>query len=283
MAENLQLLKRRIRTAKNISQIAKAMEMIAASKIKRAQTAVSMNKPYAEKIIEHTNHLLSYSKNYKHTHPYLQQFDTNRKLLIVISPDKGLCGGLVTNLLKKVFEYDSNEYYIITYGRKVERIAHKLKAELIASFPMGGTIPSFSSVYPLRDLIHEYYNTGKVSSVEIIYSEFESFFTQLPTHKKVLPITPPTTQETHDTSEYLFEPSQEVLLNALLPYYVEITLYSTLLESYTSEQAARMVAMQNAKNNARDIADALTLLYNKSRQERITNELLDLTNGQVAA
>lgn len=283
MAENLQLLKQRIKTAKNISQIAKAMEMISASKIKRAQTAVTNNKPYAEKIISRTKSLVSSLHDTAFNHPYLQKNDSNKKLTIVLSPDKGLCGGLVTNLLKRTVQEINSDTYLIAHGKKIERSATRFPSELIASFHMGTSLPRFSMIYPLKNLIEQYYTTGKVNKVEIIYTEFKSVLSQHPNVLTLLPLTFNTNaQQSEEISEdYIFEPNRAELLSSLLPYYLEISLYSTLLEAYTSEQAARMMAMQNAKNNANDIADALTLSYNKSRQERITNELLDLNNGQV--
>lgn len=282
MAENLQSLKQRIKTAKNISQIAKAMEMIAASKIKRAQTAVVNNKPYAEKIISQTKSLIASLDEGKLTHPYLQKNDSDKKLTIVLSPDKGLCGGLVTNLLKKSFQAVNQDTYLIAYGKKIERAGAKLPSELIAAFSGGTSLPRFSAVYPLIELINEYYSNGKVGSVEIVYTEFKSLLSQAPIVQTLLPLTFEQTDENIVKSDYIFEPSAGILLSSLLPYYLEISLYTSLLEAYTSEQAARMMAMQNAKNNANDIADALTLSYNKSRQEKITNELLDLNNGQAA-
>lgn len=287
MAQNLQLLKQRIKTSKNISQIAKAMEMIAASKIKKAQTAVVNNKPYAQKIIEQTKRLVAAIDQQEFTHPYIQRNSSDKTLLIVLSPDKGLCGGLVTNILKKVYEHDSQDHMLIAFGKKIERASNKMSGGLVASFPFGGSIPAFSRVYPLIKLIDEYYVQGKVGKVVLIYAEFNSLFSQVPVYKQLLPLhieinikSESSAREVNQT--YIFEPNREELLSSLLPYYLEISLYSALLESYTSEQAARMVAMQNAKNNASDIADALTLSYNKSRQEKITNELLDLNNGAVA-
>lgn len=277
MAHNLQILKRRIKTAKNISQIAKAMEMIAASKIKRAQNMIEGHKPYAQAIIEHAQGILRSIQQNNIKHPYLLKNPQNKRLLIVISPDKGLCGSLITNMVRRLLEEDFKNSFVITIGRKLERTLLRLEANLIATFPMGTAFPNYSFVFPLIELINEYYIQKKVSVVEVMYPEFTSIFTQTPTLKKILPISLP---DMHGKEEniYLIEPSQDELLDSLLPYYLEITLYSFLIEAHTSEQAARMIAMQNAKNNANDIADTLTLTYNKSRQERITNELLDLTN-----
>lgn len=284
MAQNLQSLKRRIKTSKNIAQIAKAMEMIAASKIKRAQTMVANNKPYAQAIIEHTITALAKSKDKKYSHLYINTNNAQDTLIIALSPDKGLCGALITNMARKLLEIEQKNIHIIAIGKKIERIAAKLNMNLIASFNIGTSLPSYSQIFPLIKLIEENYIKGHVGKVEIFYPEFTSVFTQTPKFVQLLPIQNIEQQNPSiNEKEYLFEPSAKDLLDTLLPYYIEVSLYNFLIEAHTSEQAARMLAMQNAKNNAGDIADFLTLTYNKSRQERITNELLDLTNGQVTA
>lgn len=281
MAENLQLLKRRIKTAKNVSQIAKAMEMMSASKIKRAQTTVENNKPYATRLETLTGRLVKNTDRAKFHHPYIDGNASSEKLLIVISPDRGLCGSLNTNLFKALAAQEDKNTTLITIGKKVERFATTMDFNFLAAFPMGTTIPKFEAVYEIMKLINELYNTATVGKVEILYTEFVSFFQQSPKTVKILPI------ETENLSAeddlyHLFEPKPAELLETLLPQYLEAAIYSALLEAYTSEQVARMIAMQNAKNNANEIATYLTLVYNKNRQERITNEILDLSNNTVA-
>ena len=281
MAQNLALLKRRIKTSKNITQIAKAMEMISASKIKRAQTAAINNKPYADKISKMTYSALSY-KNEKVTDlPLLNLPNSKKKLLITISTNKGLCGSLNTNLNKKLLELEDKNTLLVTVGRKVEHFASRLDYELVASFTTSNSLPDYTLTYQLKDIINQYIANGTISEVNILFAEFKSLFTQQPIVQKILPLQfeiDETKEET--TSASLFEPNNEEILRDLLPYYLETQIYNALLQAYTSEQAARMMAMQNAKNNASDIADYLTLVYNKSRQERITSEILDLANSQ---
>lgn len=284
MAQNLQLLKRRIKTAKNISQIAKAMEMISASKIKRAQTAVENNKPYAERITDLTTRLINAIRNKtdegKFTHPYIDnQSESTNKLVIILSPDKGLCGSLNTNLAKKIATLPSANIQLVTVGTKIGRFAARLDLELLASFTMGNSLPSYAKVFDLVRFIEETYNTGNVAEVELIYTKFHSFFAQAPVIEKLLPLGRISQENAEEGLSYIFEPNLEEILKLLLPHYIETKLYNALIEAYTSEQAARMLAMQNAKNNASDIADYLTLAYNKSRQERITNDILDITNA----
>ncbi len=281
MAENLQLLKRRIKTAKNVSQIAKAMEMMSASKIKRAQTTVENNKPYAKKVESLTFRLVKRVDRKKFKHPYIDGNKSSNKLLLVVSPDRGLCGSLNTNLFKALTLQENTETTLITVGKKVEKFAARLSFNFLAAFPMGTTIPKFENVYEILKIINEQYNSGKVGSVEILFTEFKSFFLQTPKITKILPIDTSLSEEEDNDLYHLYEPGSTKLLEGILPQYLEASLYSALLEAYTSEQVARMIAMQNAKTNANEIATYLTLAYNKSRQERITNEILDLSNNQL--
>lgn len=290
MAQNLQLLKRRIRTSKNIAQIAKALEMIAASKIKKAQIASQNNKPYAQRITEVTSHVLASIDKKRFKHPYLSESKKGQQIMIVISPDRGLCGSLNTNIYKKLIELDNPKIKVITVGKKAGLFVSKLNFELYASYNMGSTIPDYSLVYELKDLIDQAMSEQNMSSVDILYADFVSLFIQTPTVKQLLPLSFELDNSIKNSSNQIennlkkddssiFEPNKEELLNELLPYYLEIQLYNALIQAFTSEQAAQMVAMQNAKNNAFDIAEYLNLVYNKSRQERITNEILDLANS----
>lgn len=277
MAQNLQLLRRRIKTSKNIAQIAKAMEMISASKIKKAQEAVQNNKPYAQKILDFTTRLSQNSEK-TFTHPYLTRNTADKKLFIVFSPDRGLCGALNTNLAKAFLQIPKDAYVVVN-GKRAGQFMMRMGINPVAVFDSGTTLPGYQRVYELVELVNEYFLTKKVESVEVIYPDFVSFFTQTPTIRTILPLQLPEGEVA--PSSYIYEPTAEVLLADILPYYLEINLFSILLESFTSEQAARMLAMQNAKNNALDIAEFLTLSYNKFRQEKITNEILDLNSSQL--
>lgn len=276
MAQNLQQLKRRIKTSGNIAQIAKAMEMISASKIKKAQSSVLAHKPYAQKIETLTKRILENLSESQYSHPYLENGD-GKILYIIVSPDKGLCGSLNTNLFRKLFEINMEKNTVVTIGKRAQQFCERIGVSPIASFTMGTRLPNYRYVYNILEIIKEQYASG-TRNVEIIYTGFNSVFSQTVTHTKLLPIEKNVSEET-SLSTYIFEPGMTELLEDLLPYYVEVKLYNVLLEAHTSEQAARMIAMQNAKNNALDIAAALTLSYNKSRQERITNEILSLGNN----
>jgi F-type H+-transporting ATPase subunit gamma len=211
---------------------------------------------------------------------------TGRSLIIALSPDKGLCGGLVTNLLKEFFAVSDShkDASYVVIGKKLEGQVTKLPNEVIASFHFGTTLPKFDVVYPLTKLIDEYYLSGKVDSVKILYTDFNSIFSQTPKVVTLLPVTlPEVTNEKTDVADFsLFEPNVASLLPELLKHYLEMTLYQYFLESFVSEQASRMIAMQNATTNAKDIITDLKLEYNKSRQAKITSDLLDITGTKRA-
>ena len=276
-------LRRRIKTARNVSKTTKAMQMIAASKLKKAQNAAVASKPYVQKL-EELSKQISVRTDKDNLHKYmLKPENTNSKLYIVISPDKGLCGGLVTNLMREVVKMDDkSKHFFITVGKKAENYVSMLNKEIIASFPFGTTLPSFEVVYPLANIIDQYFLSKKVSEVIIITTKFTNVFSQAPQISTLLPIT--LLEETKQIeSTMLFEPTTDELLPDLLQRYIEMMLYQSILESYASEQASRMIAMKNATDNALDIIESLRLMYNKSRQEKITNELLDITGGMQSA
>ena len=273
------ILKRRIKTAKNVSKSTKAMQMISASKLRKGQNAALMSKPYVQKLDELSKRLTKRIDKENLSDYMKKPENTNSKLVIVISPDKGLCGGLVTNLMREVLRIDDkNKNFYITIGKKAELYTSIHGKDIIASFPYGTTIPSFEVVYPIAKLINDYYLIKKVSEVVIVTTKFTSVFTQTPQISTLLPIVLPE-DAVSDKSDMLFDTSAQSLLPDLLQHYLEMVIYQSLLESYASEQAARMIAMKNATDNALDMISGLQLEYNKSRQERITNELLDIGGG----
>lgn len=278
---NLLSLKRRIRAAQNVSKTTRAMQMIAISKLKRAQDATLSARPYVEKLSSVTQNLSS-KLDTKYVHEYMKKYEGNNKTLVIIfSPDKGLCGGLNTNLIREIINFDSNnkDSVYLTVGKKTEFSVVSLNKELIASFKFGTTLPSFDMILPIAKIIDEYFLSKKVGRVKIISTSFLSVFSQKPKITNILPIEfaedkPSTTTFT------LFEPAPEKLLPPLLRHYLEMTIYQQMLESFASEQGARMVAMQNATDNALEIAQDLKLEYNKGRQEKITNEILDIGGAE---
>lgn len=285
---NIIALKRRINAARNVSKTTKAMQMIAASKLKRAQNAVAASKPYVTKISEIMDSIMTGAQE-NYNHPYLRnKNNTGKTLLLVMSPDKGLCGSLIANLLKEFMRYqiDAPETSYVVMGKKLEGQVIQFNNEIVASFPFGATLPTFDKIYPLLQIIDKYYSGGLVDSVKILNPEYVNLFTQKPRVMTLLPFT--IDDEILDKSGeedefFLFEPNKKSLLDSLMRHYLEMNLYHQMIESFVSEQAARMMSMQNATTNANDIIEDLQLEYNKTRQAKITSELLDITGSSEVA
>jgi F-type H+-transporting ATPase subunit gamma len=271
---NLLSLARRIKAAGNVSKTTRAMQMIAASKLKKAQNATLAGRPYVEKLLSMSQDVLAKTGG-KFTHEYMTKRENKKSLVIVFAPDKGLCGSLVTNLTREILNLDSQnpDNIYLTVGKKVESAIVRLNKEIVASFKFGTTLPPFSVIFPIVKIIDEYFLGQKVGNVKIIATNFLSVFSQKPLIDTLLPIE---VKETKSDSFSLFEPAPEKLLPPLLRHLLEMTVYQHFLESYASEQGARMVSMQNATDNALDIVQSLKLEYNKGRQEKITNEILDI-------
>ncbi len=274
---NLLSLKRRIRAASNVSKTTRAMQMIAVSKLKKAQDATASGRPYVEKLLSISQNVLGRLDD-KYTHAYMKKQENGRTLIIIFAPDKGFCGGLITNLVREIINFDSQnkDTMYLTVGKKTETTVVSLKKELIASFKFGTTLPTFDMVLPIVKIIDEYFLGQKVGNVKIISTNFLSVFSQKPKITSVLPIEFP---EVKSASFTLFEPDPDKLLPPLLRHLLEMTIYQHLLESYASEQGSRMVAMQNATDNASEIVQDLQLEYNKGRQEKVTNEILEIGGG----
>lgn len=280
---SLLALKRRIMAAQNVSKTTRAMQMIAASKLKRAQNAALAARMYGEKLTSLSQNLTSKIIEKRNLHPYMESLQkTKKSLILVVAPDKGLCGGLITNLMKEFVSLQTQNvgFEYLTIGKKIEsKIIYFTSGELLASFSFGVTIPTFDMVYPITRIIDEYFIKGKINSVKVLYSSFISIFTQVPKVEMLLPVTiSQESEEQKEVAQYIFEPNLNVLLSSLLKHYLEMSIYRILLESFASEQASRMIAMQNATTNAKEVIEELRLEYNKSRQAKITNDILDISN-----
>lgn len=278
-----QILRRRIKTAQNVSKTTRAMQMIAASKLKRAQDATYASRPYVGKLVAIVNTLTKRVEN-DDSHPYLKsKLSDGKNLVVVVAPDKGLCGSLLTNLVRELISVDKNSL-ILTIGKKIEKYPARFQKEVIASFPFGTTTPSFQAVYPIVKIIDEYYLKQNIKSVKIIYTNFISIFSQKAVLANLLPIKidEEKKQDEEKNSYTLFEPNIASILDPILKHFLEMVIYQYLLESFVSEQAARMIAMQNATDNAKEIVQELTLMYNKERQQRITSEIQDISSSLFA-
>jgi F-type H+-transporting ATPase subunit gamma len=292
MIQNLHHLRRKIKTAKSIAQVTRAIGMIAASKIKKAQEAVLRYRPYAEGVAAQTRLVIKGIDRETFNHPYLEPRGPGGKLIVVISPDKGLCGSLVTNLFRRFLQLDYRNAAIVAVGEKMEGFCARMNCNLVASFPLKSKLPHYSIVYPILEIIDGHYLSGRVKKVELLYTRYTSLLSHTPTVQSLLPMEPAEYgeaglkggrfsgggTEAGERTILTVEPGEAEVLSDLLQSCIVVSLYNAIIEAYTSEQAARTIAMQTAKQNALDIADYLTLTYNKASQERTTRELLDLAN-----
>ena len=280
MAENLQQVKKRIRSSNSIAKIARAMEMIAASKIKKAQSAVEKNKPYTDRVKFIVQKILAENSDMSLNSSFVGlNKNAKKKLVYVISGDKGLCGGLLANIYRQVYTNVKKDDYVVTIGKKAQAFCIKNGYNVKASFNMGTSFPNYEMIFPILKIMQNLYEANEISSVEVIYTHFKNRLVQ----ESVTRVLAPIERDEHfvNKGEHIFEPSSKEVLDSLIPHYFEAIFYNMLMNAYASEQAARMSAMSNANENAKEISASLTIVYNKSRQEKITNEILDLANGQI--
>lgn len=278
-------IRRRIRSVQNTGQVTNAMSLIAASKMRRAQTSVTQGRPFAEKIQEVIAHLAAQpSDEAMAVHPLLQERPVQRIGVLVISPDRGLCGGMHSNLNRRVAQFilgQSVPARVIVVGRKGRDFMVRYGQDVKAVFTDLGERPALADTTAVSHLVIDSYSEGDMDEVYMAYTKFVSTLNQQPVVEKLLPVTPADLTAPERVG-YIYEPDNLMVLGSLLPRFVDMEVYHALLESIASEQSARMVAMRNATDNASGLVDDLTLVMNKLRQDTITNELLDLMGGQVA-
>ncbi len=283
---SIRILRRRIKSAKNIAQITKAMELVAASKMKKAQAAAIAGKQYAQKIYEMVTNLATRTE--VSNHPYLVRPSvlTGKRLIILISTTKGLCGGLNSTLFRFLIKTypDFAKHDVITLGKKGTSLVVRLGAALKADF--SDTTPFIASVPAIVDLLVTEYLAGSYDGVDVVFNEFKSALQQVPKKKTVLPLSLEVAtdgqKEDEAFSEFVIEPSKKEVFDALLPHYIENQIRDAVLQAEASEHSARMVAMRNATDNASSLIDGLTLLYNKERQAKITFEIADIVTARLA-
>ncbi len=281
---NIRLIRRRIHSIQNTAKITKAMEMVAASKMRRAQERALMSRPYAEKMNDVLAHLAAQPQSEGGLHPLLVRRPVNKMAIIHMTSDRGLCGGLNTNVNRLSGNYILTQDVaatLVTVGKKGRDFMSRAGREIRAEFTGISDRPAVNDILPIAHIVIEDYTSGLVDRVFVAYPQFRSTAVQQPVLDELLPIEPAKI-ETASTVEYIYEPNAATVLSDLLPRYVEMQLYHALLETIASEQSARMVAMRNATENANEMIQDLTLAYNKARQEMITSELLDITGGAAA-
>jgi F-type H+-transporting ATPase subunit gamma len=281
---NIRLIRRRIKGIQNTAKITKAMEMIAASKMRRAQERGLAGRPYSEKITQVLAALAALPAEGKALHPLLQRRQVNKIAILHITPDRGLCGGLVGNVNRKTAKFILEKglpVTIIAFGRKGIDFLRRTGQNVTAEFIGLGDRPGLLDTLPISHIVIDDFSGGVIDEVYIAYTRFVSTMFQEPVIKKLLPMEPAPIPAPENV-EYIYEPGPAAVLGGLLPRFIEMQIYHAILESIASEQSARMVAMRNATDNANELIDDLTLLYNKARQEMITKDLLDITGGAVA-
>jgi len=282
---NLRDIRRRIKSVKNTAQITRAMQLVAAAKMKKAQDQAMAGRDYSSQL----NAVLSdIATNFSDevSHPLLEVREGNRELVLVISTDKGLCGPLNTNVAKKLRSSTSEAADYVTVGRKLRVMLEKLKKHILADYSVKDPVP-FADARSIAAFLTKQFTDGNYDKVSIVYTRFVNTLTQVPEVMQLLPVQPPEqTEDTGsiegDTSDSLFEPSAEEVLASILPLYVNFQVYQALLESRATEHSARMVAMKAATDNAKKFIKELTLEYNKVRQAAITAELLEITTAMKA-
>ena len=292
---SLKDIRGRIGSVRNIAQITRAMEMVAASRMKRAQDAILAARPYADELESTLERVAGAANLDEEISPLLASRPVKRAAIIVITTDRGLAGSLNANATRTVLRWVTErasggngsgqiELEAITVGRKGRDALRRAGIPIAAHFPQLGDRPSFSDVTPIARLVTEDFLSGNYDEIDIAYSTFVSTLAQKPEIDRLLPIRQPEmgedTERTND--EYLFEPSPEAVLRRLLPHYVAIGIYRAVLENQASEQSARMIAMRNSTDNANELIDDLTLVYNKTRQATITREMIEIASGAEA-
>jgi F-type H+-transporting ATPase subunit gamma len=281
---NTRLIRRRIKGIQATAKITRAMEMIATLKMRRAQERGLAGRPYSDKISQVLADLAALSRGTEAPHPLLRSRPVNKIAVVHITPDRGLCGGLNANINRLTAHFileQSVPVSLITVGRKGREFMRRYQRDIRAEFSQLGDQPSLLDTLPISHIVIEDYSQGVVDQVYLAYTQFISTMVQRPFMKQILPVEPAAIPRAQNV-DYIYEPNPQAVLGELLPRFVEMQIYHAILESIASKQSAQMVAMRNATDNANELIEDLTLMYNKARQESITTELLDITGGAAA-
>ena len=284
-------IRRRIKSVRNTAQITKAMQMVAAAKMRKAQQAALVGRPYAQLLNEIMAEAATHTVGFDH--PLLQARPVARRAVVLVGTDRGLCGGLNSNLFREASKLDKSTTVFITAGKKAAQFVSRTKRNLTAEFHYRDT-PEFAEARAISKFVQQLFLKGEVDAVDILFPKFVNTLTQQPQLTPFLPIgkLAAATAGVNAPAQPLpaggatdvfdFEPDEETVLGELLPHSLNFQMHQILLETKASEQSARMVAMKNATDNAKQIIKDLTLEYNKLRQANITKELLEITTAQMA-
>ncbi|MFM2197275.1 MAG: synthase subunit gamma [Verrucomicrobiota bacterium] len=282
---NLRDIRRRIKSVKNTAQITRAMQLVAAAKMKKAQDQAMAGRDYSAQLNAVLSDI-SAGESEEASHPLLEVREGNRELVLVISTDKGLCGPLNTNLAKKLRASTSDTADYVTVGRKLRVMLEKLQKNILADFSVKDPVP-FAEARAIAAFLTKQFKDGNYDKVSIVHMRFINTLTQIPEMVTLLPVQPPTASDDEgsipgSSADHLFEPSTADVLASILPLYINFQVYQALLEARATEHSARMVAMKAATDNAKKFIKELTLEYNKLRQGAITAELLEITTAMKA-
>lgn len=281
---SLRDIRRRIRSVRNVSQITKAMETVAASRLRRAQERVVASRPYVEALEDILADLAGVTTDGE-LPPLLVVRPVERVAMVMVSPNRGLAGPLPGNINRRAALYIANEagvpVDIVAVGKKGRDFLGRRGQHLIAEFTDLSDRPAVADILPVASIVIDGYTRGEFDRVVLLYTRFVSMVSQVPEMKQLLPVEPPTGGRSRP-ADFIYEPSPTAVLNELLPRYVETLIYQAQLESQASFYAAQMVAMRNATDNANDVIGDLTLTYNKVRQAVITKEVAEIASGAEA-
>ena len=281
-------IRRRIRSISSTAQITRAMQMVAASKMRKAQQAALTTRPFGQLLYRIQRRVTTHVGDF--IHPLMAVREVRKQAVILVSTDKGLCGSLNSNLFRVATQFDPASTLYITVGKRAAQFIMRTRRQLTAEFTFTDS-PRFAEARPIASLARDLFLKGEVDQVQVVATRFINTLTQQPVVAEFLPIgeirslkIPGAESEAElaaDTTEVLFEPNPEAVLTYLFGHYLNILIYRALLEAKASEQSARMVAMTNASDNATTLIKDLTLEYNKLRQGNITKELLEIAGGQL--
>jgi F-type H+-transporting ATPase subunit gamma len=273
MGHSLQQIKKKLKVANNIAKLSKIIEMTAISKLYKEQYLLKTHTIYTKQI----KYILQNAINNSIVNNQHINTISNKQLLYIMLPDKGLCGDIVIKLTKKINSYLSRTHddnYIVIIGKSAKKIFNKSNYNIFSSFDIN--ISKYDLIYKLMKIVKNIFIANEIIKISIAYTKFKSIFEQEALIEEVWPIK----QYSNNNNFYVFEPSVKYILIDILPYYIEISLNNALLNACASEQAARIIAMKHSRDNAYEVLHSLTNSYNKARQEKITNDILDLSNGK---
>ncbi|MBM4412416.1 MAG: F0F1 ATP synthase subunit gamma [Chloroflexi bacterium] len=281
-------IRRRIRSVRNLAQITRAMEMVSASKMRRAQRNVLATRPYADRLRDVMSSLMARTSGARKGTLLEIRPEVKTVGVIVITPDRGLAGSLVANILRRTarFVLDEREkgrqVKVLAIGKKGRDFLSRSGQDLLAEVTKLGDYPKLADVLGVSTNVIEGFLKGEFDEAYIIYSQFVNTLVQRPAVRRILPVEAEQNATPAKGSDFNYEPDQDVVLNDLLPRFAEVQIYQAVLESIASEHSARMVAMRNATDNAKDLRRELTLTYNKTRQANITKEVSEIASGAAA-